>query len=439
MKSDIFKCILISIFLFVCLGIKAEDTFTVNNMTFSLINTKEVAIESLEVPNNGIVIIPSEITYKNRTFTVSTIDGASGSLFKNPEKLIAIVIPNTIDGIASMVGAGGAWYASDQFRYCKNLKKVTIEDSDKDLFFPSNNTDADVREPLFINCPLEEVYIGRNIRYEIWDRYTYSEMLMKKNFGSPFKNSKTLKKVEFGNKVSTINKGCFYGCEKLKEVKIPKGVTMIPDCAFYHCYSLSHLVLHDNIQSIGHYVFTGISITSIVFPSGLETIGDNVFQDCNNLISVSINDKIKKISMGVFLGCTNLLKLTIGKSVEIIKNYAFHNTSIEMIESKIEDPSKCSIETGSAYSKAAFPISVYTFATLHVPMGTKNKYLASYPWSKFVDIREDLPSVVKTLKDNNSNNKLRYSLNGQRVSQPQKGITIIKKSDGSTIKIIDSF
>lgn len=220
----------------------------------------------------------------------------------------------------------------------------------------------------------------------------------------------------------------------MKEVKIPKGITAIPDCAFAHCISLSQLVSHENIQSIGYLAFYDTGISTLVLPENIETIGMGAFRGCKQLKSVTINNKIKIISGEAFEYCSNLSKLTIGKSVEEIKYHAFDNTSIEIIESKIEDPSKCSIE-----KETAFPINVYTFATLHVPVGTKDKYLTSYPWNKFIDIREDLQTDIKTLKENKSNNNSRYSLNGQRITQPQKGINIIKESDGTTKKVIITF
>lgn len=430
MKSFYFKSVVIALFLLSCLGLKAEDTytFTTNNMTFSLISTESVAILEMVVPEDGNVVIPSEITYNNRTFKVSEIGNAYGSLFKNPEKIISLVIPSTIGRIQTT----SYFETANQFEECTNLKKITIEDSDNSLSFPPH--DDETLESLFSNCPLEEVYIGRNIGYRIRYKASGYDLLMNKYSGSPFKNSKTLKKVEFGDKVTEIKQSCFLNCEELKEVKIPKSVTVIPDCAFAHCTSLSQLVSHDNIQSIGYLAFYDTGISTLVLPESIETIGWGTFRGCKQLKSVTINDKIKIIPREAFDYCSDLLKLTIGKSVEEIDYCAFDKTSIEIIESKIEDPSKCSIKYVSA-----FPINVYTFATLHVPFGTKDKYLASHIWNQFIDIREDLQTDIKTLKENKSNNNSRFSLNGQRITQPQKGINIIKESDGTTKKVIVTF
>jgi hypothetical protein len=194
------------------------------------------------------------------------------------------------------------------------------------------------------------------------------------------------------------------------------------------------LVSHDNIQSIGYFAFNDTGISNLVLPENIETIGMGAFRGCKQLKSVTINNKIKIIPSEAFEYCSNLLKLTIGKSVEEIGYCAFDKTSIEIIESKIEDPSKCAIKYVSA-----FPINVYTFATLHVPVGTKDKYLESHIWNQFIDIREDLQTDIKTLKENKSNNNSRFSLNGQRITQPQKGINIIKESDGTTKKVIVTF
>lgn len=136
MKSFCFKFVVIALFLLTCLGLKAEDTytFTTSNMTFSLISTESVAILEMVVPEDGNVVIPSEITYNNRTFKVSEIGGAYGSLFKNPEKLLSIVIPNTINRIQTT----SYFETAQQFIECTKLKRVTIEDADNYLYFSTS-------------------------------------------------------------------------------------------------------------------------------------------------------------------------------------------------------------------------------------------------------------------------------------------------------------
>lgn len=438
MKHLVLNIIVLLITLLICNPIFAVETFTVDNMVFSLRTTTEVAIEHLEVPKDGKVVFPSEITYNNRTFKVTIIGGAYdgdpwGTLFKNPEQLISIVIPPSIHHIGSFNSNSGSWSTASQFHECVNLKKVIIEDSDKDLYFPSNETKSDVRESIFVNCPLEEVYIGRNITYSYWSRPSYHEIRKAKTYGSPFKKLKTLEKVTFSTNVTKIEPGLFFECESLKEIDIPSNVKEIPNSTFYNCYALSSIILPESLLSIGDCAFCCTNIHSIIFPKTIEKIGDSVCSGCDELEFVSINDIIKYIEPHAFSGCGKLTKVIIGKSVERIYSNAFYgDLSIQEIESRIEDPKKCQIEGGQ---NPSFSTSTYAFATLYVPIGTKEKYMNAPNWSSFYYIVEGSPSTLEKVKADPIVNSKFIDLMGRQSSQPHKGVNIEVKSDGTTKKV----
>lgn len=436
MKYNYYKLVTISLFLFVFNTTEAEDkfAFTIDKMTFSLVNTKEVAIENIEVPKDGKVIFPSEILYNDKTFKVSTLGGAYegdpwGTLFKNPEALVTVVIPSTINHIS--VKTTSAWSCCQQFYGCINLKKVIIEDSDMELFFPCNDEKSDVREALFAQCPLEEVYIGRNINYYRWERYGWSEMTMYKNFGSPFKKSKNLRKVEFSEKVTEIHKGMFFGCIKLEKIKLSDKIKEIPVCTFLNCSALSSIDLPAGLIKIDHYAFAGSALSSLILPPAVEVLGQYFCENCNSLKDIIINDKLKKIPYKAFNACNNIKNVVIGKSVERIEDGAFAGSNIQQIESKIEDPSKCK------FNSDCFDLSTYTFATLYVPIGTKNKYEnEKYNWGYFLTIVEREATEINDLKSDVSQSlEERFLINGLQINKPQKGINIIKMSDGTAKKI----
>ena len=74
---------------------------------------------------------------------------------------------------------------------------------------------------------------------------------------------------------------------------------------------------------------------------------------------------------------------------------------------------------------------------MYVPKGTKQVYLQSEVWKDFGNIQEyDVTDITKV--DNNSETKevSRYSLDGQRLASPTKGINIVRYSDGSIKKEI---
>ena len=83
--------------------------------------------------------------------------------------------------------------------------------------------------------------------------------------------------------------------------------------------------------------------------------------------------------------------------------------------------------------KTGLIISDYS-GTLYVPIGTSALYRATYPWSKFSDIREyDPAAAVRNVERGEpQGEKIYYNLNGERVNNPTNGIYII---DGKKVLI----
>ena len=81
----------------------------------------------------------------------------------------------------------------------------------------------------------------------------------------------------------------FSGCRSLSEIVIPSSVTSIGDNAFSYCDSLSEIVIPSSVTSIGDSVFSGcVSLSEIVIPSSVTSIGDSAFSSCSSLKYISI-------------------------------------------------------------------------------------------------------------------------------------------------------
>lgn len=61
------------------------------------------------------------------------------------------------------------------------------------------------------------------------------------------------------------------------------------------------------------------------FWSGVTMIFPGAFQDCTNIIGMTIPEGVKQIGTGAFRGCTNLRSITIPKSVKIIRSSLFED------------------------------------------------------------------------------------------------------------------
>ena len=93
------------------------------------------------------------------------------------------------------------------------------------------------------------------------------------------------------------------------------------------------------------------------------------------------------------------------------------------------------VENPISSSGSYFDSSNYTNATLYVPYGTKDKYLSTTGWKNFANIVEMDETAVKEVSASNTN-EAKYSIDGKQFSQPQKGLNILKMSDGTTRKVM---
>ena len=90
----------------------------------------------------------------------------------------------------------------------------------------------------------------------------------------------------------------------------------------------------------------------------------------------------------------------------------------------------------------AFKDSYPQAMTLHIPETSIEDYRSTEPWSlfgKIVALSDDDPSPtgIRTLKEDNSGYPVGiYSLDGKPLQNEQRGINIIRKSDGSIKKVM---
>ena len=165
--------------------------------------------------------------------------------------------------------------------------------------------------------------------------------------------------------------------------KIHTSYQVIGDLAFEGCSGLTSLKLPSDIRLIGRNAFEGCSgLTSITLPSGVTEIGESAFANCSGLTSIYVYaEKMPKLRTNMFDGC---------------------------------DAKKC---------------------TVYVPKGTYDDYWLS-EFGYFENIVEFDPTDINNVITSNDAKELsRYSLNGQRLSAPSKGLNIVKYSDGSVKKV----
>lgn len=241
-----------------------------------------------------------------------------------------------------------------------------------------------------------------------------------------------LSNVNLPSDITTISTGAFGGCSSLQNINLPSGVTTIGDNAFSDCSNLTNVTLPSALASIGDYAFRGCSnLTNVILPSAFTAIGNVAFSGCSNLANVTLSSNITSIGTYAFQNCINLKNLTISKDVTSIKDIAFNNSyddlELESVYVAWENP----IEAGSFFIRIKI-----SNCTLYVPQGTKEAYANADVWKDFENIIEyDATGIDKVTNRSDVKEISRYSLNGQRVTSPTKGVNIVIYSDGSIKKV----
>ena len=182
--------------------------------------------------------------------------------------------------------------------------------------------------------------------------------------------------------IETASNTLLFGCQN---TIIPYGVTSIGECAFWGCGGL----------------------TEIIIPNSVTSIGDGAFTQCYNLAIVVIPNSVTNIGSGAF----------ISSGLKDMYCYAEQVPEIGIYNS-------------------------YRQATLHVPAVAIDAYRNAEQWKDFGNI------VALTDSDPNPTRIIAptatlqptivecYDLTGRRTSQLQRGVNIIKMSDGTTKKIV---
>ena len=306
---------------------------------------------------------------------------------------------------------------------------------------------------------------------------------------SAFEYCRGLTSLTIPSSVTSIGESAFRYCSGLTSLTIPSSVTSIGESAFEYCSSLTSLTIPSSVTLIWHYAFRGCSgLTSLTIPSSVTLIGGSVFSGCRGLTSLTIPSSVTSIGNNAFHGCSGLTSLTIPSSVTSIGSDAFSGcSSLTNLYYIIDDEFEtylskghpyidvnCGIEyylndkkitsvvipsTITALGEYAFqkcrdltsvyvswptPISAgsafsgvgISKCTLYVPQGTEQDYWLADVWGDFGNIVEYDPTGIDMVTTSTDTKELsRYSVNGQRLSAPTKGLNIVKYSDGSVKKV----
>lgn len=308
--------------------------------------TATVTYQTMETDNYASlpasVKIPETVTYNGVTFTVTKIADSAFGYCKSMEEI-------SIPGTVTEVGTTSYFYRDLPFHDCTSLKKVRFEDGKQSISLGAYGSNAEYSRGLFASCPLEEVYIGRNVIYDKYDSSLNSFAYHPEYYGySAFYNQPKLAKVTFSStvteipeylfykniamtltdlpKVKTIGKSAFEGCSKLTTLNLGQDLMTVGDRAFYNCTNVTKLTFPDAITTIGDETFYNCSsVTEVTVGSKLQSIGISAFEGCSSFTAIILPDNFTSMGASAFEDCKKLTVAKLGNSLRAVPARAFKN------------------------------------------------------------------------------------------------------------------
>ena len=260
----------------------------------------------------------------------------------------------------------------------------------------------------------------------------------------------------------------FHSCKKFEKIILPKTIKKIGQCAFWYCSNLKTLVINSEVTNIEPGIWGGcnklkdvqiINNSNFHFQNGIlydkkytkiiaalqtEIYGDltiqegikeiqyNSFSDCESLTSVIFPSTLTTIG-GTSFGHSGIVSISFNKNIEIIEHFAFSSCyklkEINLVEVKIKTLeygtfSHCKLEViylpkgliemkqivfaynplKNIFCYSKNPSNMFDFTTenatfknvdignciVHVPKGTVNIYKETKGWSNFDLIIDDI-------------------------------------------------
>ena len=237
-----FTAFLTTLILCVFFSISASANVIYVNGIYYDISENNATVTSCDANCSGGLVIPESITFKNSTYSVTSIGKGA---FNRCIGLTSVTIPNSVTSIGD-----------EAFRCCFDLT--------------------------FVMIPNSVTSIGREAFYYC---------------GS-------LSFVTIPNSVTSIGDGAFLCCESLTSFTIPNSVTSIGERVFESCSGLTSVTIPNSVTSIGNDAFNHCKgLTSVTLPNSLTSIGHGAFLDCVNIENFyCYAEKVPSAGYGAFDG-----------------------------------------------------------------------------------------------------------------------------------------
>ena len=314
----------------------------------------------------------------------SSITSIGDSVFYDCRNLQEINIPSSITSIGDRA-FGSCWNLQEinipssvtsigdyAFSNCSNLQGINVADSNKvyraiDGVLYTKDLKTIIRYP---QGKEDNKFVIHSSVTSIGD-YAFS-------------NCSNLQGITLPSSVMSIGNGAFSSCWNLQEINIPSSVTSIGDGAFWGCSNLQEINVAESnefYRAIEGVLYTkdlkaiicypvGKKDANFVILSGVTSIGNNAFYNCNKLREITIPSSVTSIGRSAFSGCSNLRKITIPHGVTSIGDGAF--SCCRNLREITLSPSVTNIEDNAFWG-------CENLQRINIPAGTLEKFKKLLP------------------------------------------------------------
>lgn len=387
------------------------------------------SLTTINIPTSVTVLKPRAFAFcinLNNVTIPASITAISDYAFYHCEAMTSMRLPATVTSIGESA-----------FADCYSMTLVTIPASVKSI---SEDAFEDSGALLSIISEIENPFAIDESAFE--DNYETATLYVpigKKTLYQAAEGWKNFKNIVETEPVPPTNGQCgekvFWKYDTNTETLTIEGNGAMYDFATsdkmpWAAYKdkITTVVVREKVTTIGNGAFYGFGkITSVTLPYSLTGIGQMAFLSCTSLTSIDLPIELETIGRQAFTNCTGLSKIVIPESVTNIGQMAFSNCkNITSVTSLSESPSPIS---------TVFDSEVYSNATLNIPLGTLSTYKATDGWRNFININEETTSVSNVQQSADLKTVEIYQANGMKSPTLQRGLNIIKMSDGTVRKV----
>ena len=217
-------------------------------------------------------------------------------------------------------------------------------------------------------CNNVNLYIEPNISYD-GKLYRVVEIA-----DSAFLGDQRLQTLCLPHTLRRIGSRAFRECNQLVVADIPDEVTSMDNMAFWGCSKLSEVHISKGLTRIPSSCFCKTGLVNVVVPEGARSIGYDAFGICEKLKTVTLPQSLQSIERGVFWRCSALRSIRIPKNVHEIGQFCLMEcSSLENVYNEAEEPQQVVKIFGRATAK---------HVTLHVPTIALEAYKKAECWNE---------------------------------------------------------